>query len=135
MNEFENWIKNRDESQPEPDSNQTIAGVHQRIIARRRTRQVGYSLTAIAATLAVVFMFRTTPVSQTTHGNLAAFEQEEMFRDTLMTAVMDSSELNTLYWSSLAYLVDDTDPIQPLDINLSEADLKAFESYLEEQNS
>jgi len=138
MNEFEIWLKksNSDENQQQPDSNQTYAAVHRRIIKRHRRRQAGYGLTAIAAVLTIAFMFSGDPARPDTNGSLTGFDQEAMFQDALVTAMMDSSELNSLYWSSIAYLVDDADPIQPLlDINLSEADLQAFATYLEEQNS
>lgn len=139
MNEFENWLKSNggDDKQPQLDSNQTIAAVHQRIAKRRTRRQVGYTGGAsVLAVLALIFLLIGNPDAQIGNGNLATLDQDDIFGDTLITAVMDSTELNTLYYSSLEYLIADDDPTQPvLDINLSEADLQAFESFLEEQNS
>jgi len=142
MNEFENWLKEQhadwSADQHQPDSNQIIAGVQQRIKKRRTRRQFRYVGISTLAAIALVLVFSWNRSAMRTPSQPDLLSQSSLFGDTLVSAVMDATEMNTLYWSSMEYLIDEVNPTQPIpEINLSEDDVHAFEAYLdlEEQNS
>ncbi|MCF7796227.1 MAG: hypothetical protein K9N11_02880 [Lentisphaeria bacterium] len=140
MNEFENWLKKLDtapETQISPDPDQVIAGIQARIQYRKTRRQLGYAVTFTAAIVLVIFTImvgrsdRTKPLE-----TLAADAGNEVFDYSLAVSLLDSNEVNDLYWSAAEYMLETSSISQPLpDIQLTSTEMESFTKYLEEQNS
>ena len=140
MNEFDKWLKSDDDwiqSQSGPDSDSIITGTRERLrkrLSRRRRGRVG--LGAVAAILLVfIISVQLRPPQTSTPAN-RTFGQETLFDDSLTPGLLDSTDLNKLYWASVEYLLNSPDIIDPLpELYLSSADLTAFKSFLEDKNS
>ncbi len=140
MNEFDNWLKSADDwiqSQSGPDSDSIITGTRERVrkrLSRRRQGRVG--LGAVAAMLLVFIISAQLRSPQISTPASRTLGQETLFDGSLMPGLLDSTDLNKLYWASVEYLLNSPDMTDPLpELLLSSADLTAFKSFMEDKNS
>lgn len=139
MNEFENWLKKLDtasESQISPDPNQTIVGVQARIQRRRTQRWLAYSITTAAAIVLVLILSMDRTIVASSPETLSATTETDLFDVWLVQSLLDSSDVDDLFWTATDYIIGMNNLNHPLpEIQLTQAEIEAFTEFLEEQNS
>ncbi|MCF7801356.1 MAG: hypothetical protein K9N34_04990 [Candidatus Marinimicrobia bacterium] len=139
MNAFENWLKSNEpsgEDQTIPDPNQTIAGVQARIQRRKTRRRLAYSITTAATIVLVLIFTMDRTIDSSTPETLSANTESNLFDVSLVQSLLDSSDVDELYWSATEYIIGMNNLNQPLpEIQFTETEIEAFTEFLKEQNS